>query len=297
MLPPSLRPPSAPLWQRLWRHPFFKRGFYEVLGLVLWRRQGLQLLNCGYAEPDYPRFPLPPSDEAERLGYQLYHRLVRDTPLAGNDLVEIGCGRGGGARFLARECRPRRLIATDASRLLILGNRRGPRPPNLEFIAAPARRLPLPAGSCDVVISVEAVHPQPDKGALLAEAARVLRPGGRLLVADFFYTRESSPNATAGFRALVDASSFEPTAAEDWTAQAVAALEADSPRRLAEIDRLPRLLRPAALSFAGTVRSPLYRQLRQGQASYLFFCLRTPSAAAREAAGPPLSLRPEPPAP
>src|SRR5208283_2689176 len=158
--PPSFHLPAAPLWSRLWRRPMFKRGFYEVLGLVLWRRQGLQLLNCGYAEANYPRFPLPLADEPERLGYQLYHRLIRDTPLAGKDLVEIGCGRGGGARFLAREFVLRQLIATDASRVLILGNRRRPGPLNLEFRAASASRLPLPAESCDIVVSVEAIHPQ-----------------------------------------------------------------------------------------------------------------------------------------
>jgi len=79
---PSSHLPAAPLWSRLWRRPLFKRGFYEVLGLVLWRRKGLQLLNCGYADANYSRFPLPLVDEPERLGYQLYHRLVRDTPLA-----------------------------------------------------------------------------------------------------------------------------------------------------------------------------------------------------------------------
>ena len=280
MGPPSTPPPFAPLWQRLWRRPFFKRGFYEVLGLMLWRRKGLQLLNCGYAEEGYPRFSLPPADEPERLGFQLYHRLVRDTPLAGRDLVEIGCGRGGGARFLARECGPRRLIATDASHLLILGNRRRPTSPNLEFRMALAGRLPLPAESCDVVVSVEAIHPQPDKSAVLAEAARVLRPGGHMLVADFFYTRDSSPNAASLFRAGVRRSPFERMLEDDWTAHAVAALEEDSSRRFAEIDRLPRFMRRAALSFAGTVRSPLYIQLRNGQARYLHFCLTKPPAQA-----------------
>jgi len=280
MGPPSTPPPSAPLWQRLWRRSFFKRGFYEVLGLMLWRRKGLQLLNCGYAEEGYPRFSLPPAEEPERLGFQLYHRLVRDTPLAGLDVVEIGCGRSGGARFLARGCGPRRLIATDASHLLILGNRRRPTPPNLEFRAALARRLPLPAESCDVVISVEAIHPQPDKCAVLAEAARVLRPGGRMLVADFFYTRDSSPNAASLFRAGVRHSPFERVVEDDWTAQAVAALEEDSPRRFAEIDRLPWFMRRPALSFAGTVHSPLYTQLCNGQARYLHFHLTKPPAPA-----------------
>jgi hypothetical protein len=60
---------------------------------------------------------------------------------------------------------------------------------------------------------------------------------------------------------------------ENWTKQAIEALEADSPRRLAEIHRLPRLFRQLAISFASTVVSPLYQQLRDGRAVYVHFGL------------------------
>ncbi len=267
------RAPRAPYWQRLWRRPVFKRGFYEVLGLLLWRQPGLQMLNCGYAEKDFT-LPTPPSDlVAERLGCQLYHRLVRDVALRDRDVVEIGCGRSGGARFLAHTTQPRSYLATDASRLLILGNRRRSTP-GLRFAAAAATALPVAAASCDVLLGVEAIHPLPDKGALLAEASRVLRPGGVLLLADFFYTRETSPHSVAGFHALIRAAAWRLVSEEDWTQQAVAALAEDSPRRLATINALPRLLRRPALSFAGTTESPLYRQLGNGQARYLFFKLQ-----------------------
>jgi hypothetical protein len=75
-------------------------------------------------------------------------------------------------------------------------------------------------------------------------------------------------------------SPFERVVEDDWTAQAVAALEEDSPRRFAEIDRLPWFMRRPALSFAGTVHSPLYTQLCNGQARYLHFHLTKPPAPA-----------------
>jgi ubiquinone/menaquinone biosynthesis C-methylase UbiE len=265
---------GASLWQRLWRRSFFKRAFYEALGLVLLRRRGLQMLNCGYAGDDVERFPLPPDDEPERSGYQLYHRLVHGTRLAGADVLEIGCGRGGGARFLAGHFAPRSYVATDAARLLIAAQRRR-QPPvaGLAFRPARADRLPFEAATFDLCFSVEAVHPLPDKPAFLAEVARVLRERGEVRIADFFYTRETSPNAASAFRAHVERSSWRIAAEEDWTAPIVAALEADSPRRLAEIARLPRWCRSAALAFAGTTESPLYRQLIDGRAQYLFFRL------------------------
>jgi SAM-dependent methyltransferase len=276
MSPPAPARRSAPLWQQLWRSAFFKRSFYEMLGVVLWPQSGLQMLNCGYSAPGYQLPPASGDGESERLGCQLYHHLVRNVALTDRDVVEFGCGRGGGARYLAATFAPRSFLATDASRLLILGNRRKP-VPLVRFVAATATRLPGPAASCDVLLGVEAMHALRDKAALLVEAARVLRPGGTLLLADFFYTRESSPQAAAGFRALAARAPLQLLAEEDWTANAVAALAEDSPRRLAAIDRLPRLLRKPALAFAGTTRSPLYRQLENGQAKYLFFKFTKPS--------------------
>jgi ubiquinone/menaquinone biosynthesis C-methylase UbiE len=266
---------SATLWQRLWRRAFFKRAVYDVIGLLLLRHPGLQMLNCGYAEDEYPEFPLTPEQEPERLGYQLYHRLVRYHPITRSDVLEVGCGRGGGARFLAGTFHPHSYLATDASGTLIRAQRRRQGAnARLTFAAARAEHLPVPDASQDIVIGVETLSPLADKALFLREVARVLRPGGRLLIADFFYTRPDSRHAASLFRQLAAASPLMTLTDEDWTARAVRALEEDSPRRLAEIDRLPKLFRSAALSFAGTTQSPLYRQLKDGRAVYLHFVLR-----------------------
>lgn len=270
-----MRPPRATLWQRLWRRAAFKRAVYDVIGLMLLRHPGLQMLNCGYAEDDYPEFPLAPAEEAERLGYQLYHRLVRYHPIQGQDVVEVGCGRGGGARFLAGLFHPHAYLATDASATLIRAQRsRLPRISRLDFAAARAERLPVADASQDLVLGVEMISVLADKGTFLREAARVLRPGGRLLVVDFFYTRPDSKQAADLFRRAAAESPLLTITDEDWTARAVRALEQDSPRRIAEIQKLPRAFRGAALSFAGTTASPLYRQFRDGRAVYLHFVLR-----------------------
>ena len=73
-------------------------------------------------------------------------------------------------------------------------------PANCTFQLASAQALPYPDASFDVVISSLAIHhlPPDDRPAALSEAYRVLRPGGRLLIADFRPPRNRVANNLIG---------------------------------------------------------------------------------------------------
>jgi ubiquinone/menaquinone biosynthesis C-methylase UbiE len=66
------------------------------------------------------------------------------------------------------------------------------RAPNVEFVESEAEDLPFPDDSFDVVVSNGVIDLIPDKDAVFAEIHRVLRPGGRMQIADVTIQRPVS---------------------------------------------------------------------------------------------------------
>jgi SAM-dependent methyltransferase len=262
-LAPGLRPG---LEKTLWR------GFYELASLGP-GGGAAALMNYGYAGPDETR----PAADMDRFGLALYAAVARGGELRGQDVLEVGCGRGGGAAHVFDTFGPATMTGIDLARTAVghAGRRHGR--PGLSFRVGDAHELPFGDASFDAVINVESSHCYPDVARFLSEVARVLRPGGMLLMADF---RGSGPAAQAGggdvelLRSQIAGAGFETVAEEDITPCVVRSLSLGSPAvrdRVAR--RVPRPLRRHALEFSGIEGSMIYRSFVDRERTYLRFSL------------------------
>jgi len=101
----------------------------------------------------------------------------------GEHVLDVGSGPGFLAAEMAEEVGPDgRVAGVDPSEsMLVLARRHAPA---AELQAGGALELPFPDASFDAVVSTQVLEYVEDVAAALAEARRVLRPGGRVLVLD-----------------------------------------------------------------------------------------------------------------
>jgi arsenite methyltransferase len=124
----------------------------------------------------------------------------RNGPIsAGETVVDIGCGAGMDLLLAAKKAGPRgRAIGVDMTTSMIERACAGAKAAglsNVDIRHGGAEALPLEDGSVDVVISNGVLNLTADKRKAFGEIARVLRPGGRLLLADIIIGTELSEGA------------------------------------------------------------------------------------------------------
>jgi arsenite methyltransferase len=106
----------------------------------------------------------------------------------GEVVLDLGSGGGIDVLLSAKRVGPTGkaygLDMTDEMLELARGNARDAGVANVEFLKGQIESIPLPDESVDVIISNCVINLSPDKDAVLAEAHRVLKPGGRFAVAD-----------------------------------------------------------------------------------------------------------------
>ena len=114
--------------------------------------------------------------------------------------LDVGCGTGYLTNRAFQAVGPRgRVVGIDPV-AEVVAFARSVSPPQCEFHVAGGEAIPEPDGSFDVVVSSLAVHHIAPAGrpAALREMYRVLRPGGRLLIADFRPPRNRPLNRLIG---------------------------------------------------------------------------------------------------
>lgn len=172
----------------------------------------------------------------------------------GARLVDVGCGTGADVLALAALVEPGgRVLGIDASAEMIQEARRrtGAGAPAVDFRVGDARRLPLPAASFDGCRAERTLQHLGDPAEAVAEMARIVRPGGCVVVAE------------------PDWGTLVIDSTDPDTAGAVAAAAAERVRAGGVGRRLWRLFRDAGLADVAVVARTLV-VTDHAQASLLF---------------------------
>jgi ubiquinone/menaquinone biosynthesis C-methylase UbiE len=146
-----------------------------------------------YAPEELEGVPALAVDHA--LGVATHLRHARIEP--GDTILDLGCGAGIDSILAARRTGSSgQVLALDFLPEMLERTVRSAREAglgNVEPIEGEMEAIPLADASVDVVISNGVVNLSPRKARVLAECARVLRPGGELCVADLTVEEEELP--------------------------------------------------------------------------------------------------------
>jgi len=158
----------------------------EIDYRINWRMDECMSLHYGYWDEDTRSFP----QAMQNVNRELVQRAgIR----GGEQVLDAGCGVGGSAIYLAKHHRCRvtgiTLVPGQVDRAFANAQRRGVGA-LVSFQERDYLRTGYSPGSFDVVWGIESVCYAEDKADFLREAFRLLRPGGRVVVADFFRSRE-----------------------------------------------------------------------------------------------------------
>ena len=257
----AVGPVRKAIWK--WWYPFLTRRL---------RGEGVVFLNYAY-ETDPPMdIPLAPEDEPNRACIQLYHHVGMQVNFQRKDVLEVSSGHGGGASYLTRAQRPAKYVGLDLNGEGVEFCKSVHAVKGLDFVQGDALALPFPEKSFDVVINVEASHCYPDFPRFLREVARVLKPGGFFLYADFRFA-DDIPK----WEEALEKSELKVRQGRDIGGEVLRGMEVNSERSLELLRKhLPRMLHGLGKDFAGVKGSRIYNALAVGTLSYRSYVFMKP---------------------
>ncbi len=206
-------------------------------------------MNYGYADLYNESKPivLDSNDELNRYQIQLYHRVAGAVKLEGLDVIEVGCGRGGGSAYIAKYLKPKSVVGVDITAGAIDFCRRQYTIDNLSFFRGDAQALEFDDESFDVVVNIESSICYEHVDAFFAEVVRILRPNGYFLYADLRQANEMDI-----WQSQLDQMDLELVAEEIITSNVLKSLDLDHERKEKLIGRyVPWFLHRPFYEFAG----------------------------------------------
>lgn len=231
-------------------------------------------MNYGYlpnSNSRHARFE-PPRNTLNRNSVRLLFEVIGSLDIREEDVLEVGCGRGGNLITVVEHFNPRVAIGLDITRAFVAHCNHTHRKKGLWFCVGDAEHLPLGNNTFGVVINIESSHSYPNVGYFFNEVYRVLRPCGHFVYSDAIEIEAISAYKAAwtrlGFRLLHEA---------DITANV-----------LLSCDQIASYRKNAYSSYAsafhiddylGAPGSVLYNRMRDGAVKYMSFTLSKDAVA------------------
>jgi SAM-dependent methyltransferase len=247
------------------------RKWYQYLagtyGIEEWT-----FMNFGYAPNGNPKEKvyLEERDAANRYGIFLYRHVVSDIDLRDLDVLEIGCGRGGGAEYIKRNLKPRTMVGVDFSEDAVAFCNQKHQIKGLSFETADALSLPFQDESFDAAVNVESSHCYDSMDVFLNQVKRVLRADGTLFLADF-----RPADKVENLRQSIRDAGFLIIKEADITGNVHRSLKLDSDKKRALISK--KIHKPFVkifCEFAATKGTRTYKRFERRRLRYLSFVLK-----------------------
>lgn len=253
---------------------WFKRLNAKVTYEILAKRipaEDWQFMNYGYVpNDDEPPVSLTDDPKIQKYPMQMYHYLASKAVIKDKTVLEVGSGRGGGARYVAGSFQPASYTGMDIAQSAVDLSNRIHVLPNLRFIQGSAENIPLADNSIDVVLNVESAHAYGSVDKFLSEVKRVLRPGGYLLLVDFRDLKNMNL-----LREQLRNSGMDVLQEEDIAPNVVKAMEAEDEVKKERIRKLfPPRWQELFGEFAGVVGSRIHTNLKSKARFYNRFVVR-----------------------
>lgn len=246
---------------------FFKIWYWYISTID--KNAAVIFMNYGYSKENQ-KIDIEKEDEKNRYSIQLYNLVATGVDIRGKNILEVGCGRGGGLSFINRYLIPDKVTGIDLNKKAIGFCKEHYKEKNSTFLQANAQKLPFKDNSFDVIINIESAHRYPQADLFIHEVYRVLKDEGYFLFADF----DNAKNLKILEKHMENVQ-FKFIKKEQITNEVVEALTLSTPERKILIDKIvPFFLRNLAHQFAATVGTPTYNRFVNKYFEYVYYILK-----------------------